>query len=163
MTSLSIALIHNNQADRLAHVRPAIKELAIALGERFHVDVFEICWQPDVKSHGLFNAFMRDGLYRHLAREWAVYRKIGVSPFARDWVSFLKYAFGKYLLRESERLVWQRNSAIEMIVTAKHARAWDAARASPPPDARVRGSRAAACSSPPRWDRARTRTARAPP
>ena len=125
MSSLSIALIHNNQVDRLAHVRPAIKDLAIALGDRFHVDAFEICWQPDVKSHGLFNALMRDGLYRHLAREWAVYRKIGISPFARDWVSFLKYALRKYLLRKSERLVWQRNSAIEMIVTAKHMRAWE--------------------------------------
>ena len=125
MRTVSIALIHNNQEDRLSYVRPSINNLIALTQDHMQVNYSEISWQNRIEPHSKIMAFIRDGLYKQLARDWEAYRHVKSYSFMRDWISFLRRSFKKYFFYKSEREKWLKNSAIEMVVTSKHARAWE--------------------------------------
>jgi hypothetical protein len=123
--SVLIALIHNNDVQRNAYIRPQLEKMAVALGGACRAETMEFSFQPRIKSHSIGMAFMRDAMYRRLHREWHHYRLLKPVPLVRDIAGFLKGSFIKWIVeRDSTGASWQRNSAIEVTVTEKHIRAW---------------------------------------
>ncbi len=64
-------------------------------------------------------------MYRKLDREWHRYRLLKPCALLIDAAGFLKGSFVKYIV-EPDRIgePWQKRSAIEVMVTSKHVRAW---------------------------------------
>lgn len=92
------------------------------MSELFDVRLFEISFQSELRPHGTAMAFIRDLMYQWLDRDWKRYRGLAPIFFPRHIVSFMRYAL------KTKRYVsgggWLRSSAIEMMVTDKHIRAW---------------------------------------
>lgn len=123
--SLFIALIHNNNVQRNAYIRPQLEKMVGALGPDITAGKIEISFQPQIKPNSIAMAFMRDAMYRKLDREWHRYRLLKPLTLVRDIVGFLKGSFIKYIVeRKGIGASWQKNSAIEAMVTEKHVRAW---------------------------------------
>ena len=123
--SVCIALIHNNNVQRNAYIRPQLEKMAGGLEPHIEVSITEVSFQPDVKPHSIAMAFLRDVMYRKLDREWHQYRLLKPLTLVRDIVGFLKGSIIKYIVeRKSMGASWQKNSAIEVILTEKHIRAW---------------------------------------
>lgn len=125
MTSLTIVLVHNCQADRLEYARPAIQEFIAGLDAGIKVASSEISWQPSITPHRRFVAFVRQLMYRKLARDWSRYRNDPRGQTGLGWFSFLWRTLRKYTFRKQWVQAWCRRSAIEMYVTSKHIRAWE--------------------------------------
>lgn len=123
--SLLVALIHNNNPERNAHIRPQLEKLLHSLEPFIDSKKIEVSFQTELQPHGTAMAFTRDVMYRHLDRRWHLYRLLKPLTLLRDFVGFVKGAFIKYVVeRNSIGAFWRRNSAIEVIVTEKHVRAW---------------------------------------
>lgn len=122
-----IALIHNNNVQRNAYIRPRLEEMAHGLEPLMVAKKIEISFQPELKPHSTAMAFMRDVMYRKLDREWHRYRLLKPLSLLRDFVGFLKGSFIKYVI-ECDKIgkSWKKTSAIEVLVTDKHVRAWGA-------------------------------------
>lgn len=121
--SIALALVHNNNAVRNAHIQPSLNELRARLSQTHAVSLIEVSAQAPIEPHGVPMALLRDAIYQLLDRDWRRYRRLPVqllplhvARFA--WGSVKKYARGAR--------TWQRNSAVEMVVTDKHVRAWSA-------------------------------------
>jgi hypothetical protein len=65
--SVLIALIHNNDVQRNAYIRPQLEGMAVALGHAFRPERMEVSFQPKTEAHSIGMAFMRDLMYRRLA------------------------------------------------------------------------------------------------
>lgn len=122
-----IALIHNNNMERNAYVRPQLEKMVHGLNPFIAAKKIEISFQPELKAHGTAMAFMRDLMYRKLDREWHRYRLVKPLTLLRDFVGFLKGSLIKYVI-EYDKIgkPWKTTSAIEVLVTDKHVRAWGA-------------------------------------
>ena len=121
---IAIALIHNNDEDRLTYIKPKIDALVKELQKEMNVDFFEISWQPDLKPVKLRTAFFRDVMYWKLDREWNRYKKTKNNFFLIDFQSIVKNSIKKYLLNRDVAKRWAQSCAIEMYVTDKHLRAF---------------------------------------
>lgn len=120
-----IALIHNNNVQRNAYIRPQLEKISGGLEMYIASEKIEVSFQSEIKPHGTAMAFMRDVMYRKLDREWHRYRLLKPLNLVRDVVGFLKCSFIKYAAkRNGIGAQWKRNSAIEVTVTEKHVRAW---------------------------------------
>jgi len=123
--SILVALIHNNDVQRVTYIRPQLEKMVSALGGAITAEQIEVSFQPEIKPHSICMAFVRDVMYRRLDREWHRYRLLKPLSLARDIVGFLKGSFIKYILeRKSTAASWKRNGSIEVMVTEKHIRAW---------------------------------------
>ena len=123
--SVSVALIHNNNIQRNIYIRPQLDKMAETLVGIIAPERIEVSLQPEIRPHSIGMAFLRDVMYRKLDREWHKYRLLKPIALMRDIVGFLKGSFIKYIInRKYIRLSWQKNSAIEVLVTDKHIRAW---------------------------------------
>jgi len=123
--SLFIALIHNNNVQRNAYIRPQLEKMAGTLGTYITSEKIEVSFQPEIGSHSIAMAFMRDVMYRKLDREWHRYRRLMPPTLVQDIVAFLKASFIKYIVdRKGIGASWKKISAIEVVVTEKHVRAW---------------------------------------
>ena len=123
-TSLSIALIHNNNLLRNSYIRPQLENLMRSMQLHFAASMFEVSFQEQITPHSTSMAFIRDVIYQNLGSKWRKYRLLK-SWELRNWVNFLRASFVKYIIRSNGRLnQWKRNSAIEVAVTDKHIRAW---------------------------------------
>lgn len=122
-----IALIHNNDENRLTYIKPKINALIIELQKEMSVDFFEVSWQPDLKPVKLRTAFFRDVMYWKLDREWNRYKKTKNNFFLIDFQSIVKNSIRKYFLNSDVARRWARACAIEMYVTDKHLRAFSGA------------------------------------
>lgn len=125
MTSLAVVLVHNCQAERLEYARPAIQEFIAGVDADIKVASSEISWQPSVTPQSRFVAFVRQLMYRKLARDWSRYRSDPRGHTGLGWLSFLWRTLRKYTFRKQWVQAWCRRSAIEMYVTSKHIRAWE--------------------------------------
>jgi hypothetical protein len=121
--SITLALVHNNNAVRNAHIQPSLNELRARLAQAHAVSSIEVSAQAAIEPHGVPMALLRDAIYQLLDRGWRRYRRLPVqllplhvARFA--WGSVRKYARGAR--------TWRRNSAVETVVTDKHLRAWSA-------------------------------------
>lgn len=123
--SVCIALIHNNNVQRNAYIRPQLEKISGGLKPQISSEKVEVSFQSEIKPHSTAMAFMRDVMYRKLDREWHRYRLLKPLNLVRDVVGFLKCSFIKYAAkRNGIGAQWKRNSAIEVTVTEKHVRAW---------------------------------------
>lgn len=122
--SLLIGLIHNNNESRIGYVRPQIFKLVEEINGKVIADKFEISYQSEIVPHGFLIAVMRDFAYQYLGCKWRKYRLLK-SLELHNQIIFFKNLFVKYILnRNGFANRWKRNSAIEMMVTDKHIRAW---------------------------------------
>ena len=123
--SVCVALIHNNNVLRNAYIRPHLKKLLGGMEPHIVAEKIEVSFQPEIRPHSTAMAFMRDLMYRKLNREWHRYRLLRPRALLRDVVVFLKESYIKYVV-ERERIgdPWKESSAIEVMVTEKHLRAW---------------------------------------
>jgi hypothetical protein len=119
--SVFMVLIHNNNTERNAYIRPRLVELQTRLSVRVEAELLEVAHQPQIKPQGLPMAILRDVIYQALDRDWLRYRH-QPSFLPRHIASYLRSSLkpGRY----SRGGGWRRSSAIEMMVTDKHIRAW---------------------------------------
>lgn len=120
---ICLALIHNNNPQRNAYIQPRLAELRTCLSRKFSATSLEVSFQPEIKPHGTPMAFLRDAIYLILDREWRRYRLLRSRFLLSDAPHFLVGSFRKY---SRTRGGWRRSSAIEVVVTDKHIRAWAA-------------------------------------
>jgi hypothetical protein len=124
-SSVCVALIHNNNVPRNAYIRPQLEKLLGGMAPHIVAEKIEISFQPAIKPHSTAMAFMRDVMYRKLDREWHRYRLLKPRALLRDVVGFLKGSYIKYVVeREGIGDPWKKSSAIEVMLTEKHLRAW---------------------------------------
>lgn len=122
---LHIALIHNNNDSRNAYLLPMIDSLASDLREEFAVEFHNFSYQPAFRPHKLSMALFRDLYYTKLGVFWSRYRGHCFLCQIKICFDFAKNIIKKYLLNfRNSGSKWKRNSAIEMMVTEKHLRAW---------------------------------------
>ncbi|AWW47462.1 hypothetical protein DPM17_01650 [Polynucleobacter paneuropaeus] len=125
-TSIAIALIHNNNNLRNDYLRPKIDTLLSNLEEEFSCARMEVSFQTEVVPHSIPMAFIRDCLYKSLDRRWRKYRLLKQRLLPFDWMIFFRKVLLKYVFSlRNKAKKWAKNSYIEMIVTAKHIRAWE--------------------------------------
>lgn len=118
--TVCLALIHNNNTQRNASIKPCLEELRIKLSHRFFVRTLTISMQPEIRSHGKSIALLRDAISQALDREWCRYRLFRPQHLPLQALHFLVNSFKK--LRSDSN--WMRNSFVETVVTDKHIRAW---------------------------------------
>lgn len=116
--SASVAIIHNQDEKRLGHVRPACRMLA----ERWGADVYEVFEQPPIVVHSRLFALWRAICYRRADAIWRRHRMLLGIPLRERWLS-LKSLARRHLLSPLACKA-ARAGAIEMVVTAKHLKAW---------------------------------------
>lgn len=124
-SSICLALIHNNNEFRNSYIKPELDNLAGLMGSYFSVQKIEVSYQSEIQPHGAAFAFLRDLIYRRLGRKWEYYRLLTSQSSLRNMASFARGSFIKYFTaRKAMANTWRKNSAIEVIVTAKHIRSW---------------------------------------
>jgi hypothetical protein len=121
--SICLALIHNNNERRNAHIQPYLNQLQSQLSQRYSVNLIEVSVQSDIQPHGVSMAFLRDAIYQMLDREWRRYRGLPVRFLPLHIARFLGSSVKKYARGAPS---WKRNSSVEMVVSDKHLRAWAA-------------------------------------
>lgn len=92
MRKVCLALIHNNNVERNAYIRPRLTELHASLSGQFDIKLIEVAYQPEIKPHGCSMAFLRDVIYQALDRDWLRYRLLKPPFLLRHIASFLRYA-----------------------------------------------------------------------
>ena len=122
--SVSLALIHNNNPQRNAYIQPRLAALRTSLSRKFSATSLEVSFQSEIKSHSTPMAFLRDVIYQALDRDWLRYRALKPPLLPRHVASFLRSSWKTR--RYSGWRGWRRSSAIEVVVTDKHIRAWAA-------------------------------------
>lgn len=123
--SVCLALIHNNNVLRNAYIQPQLEKLFGSMGESdILAKKIEVAFQPEIRPHSIAMAFMRDVMYRMLGRKWQRYRLLKPRALLPDVISFLKGSLIKYIVEREKGKQWKKNSAIEVILTDKHIRAW---------------------------------------
>jgi hypothetical protein len=115
VSSISIAVIHNQDPQRLAHILPASR----ALADRVGATLFEVYEQPAVKTPSFFFELYRQAVYWKLNRDLERSRGIAPIPTVRSILSIAIRTPG----RMSKRV--RRSTAILIILTSKHVRAWE--------------------------------------
>lgn len=125
MVSICMALVHNKQPERLAQVRPAIAALAEGVREHHQARLIEVGYQPEIAPHGLGKSMWREFRQGRLEREWSAYLGDRVKTLLPCWLSGFRRARKKAFAAAEARRAWQRVSAVETFITAKHVRAWE--------------------------------------
>ena len=88
--SVFMALIHNNNAERIAYIRPRLVELQTRLSDRVEAELLEVAYQPQIKPHGIPMALLRNVVYETLGRDWMRYRHIRPPLLLRHVASYLR-------------------------------------------------------------------------
>jgi len=114
MSRISIAIIHNRDPVRLAHILPAARSLVKHVGG----SVFEVCEQPAVKPHGVLFVLYKWTLFSKLARDWERYRGVKQRGLMRSLADYAVLVARK--VKRRHRVI----SAVESIIISKHVSAW---------------------------------------
>lgn len=122
--SVYVALVHNNNQVRNDYARTKIDQMFTNMKPNYQVKKIEVSYQSEILPHGYGMAIMRDFMYEYFGCKWRKYRLLKVKKL-KDVLSLLRNLFVKYIFnRNGVANIWKRNSAIEMMVTDKHIRAW---------------------------------------
>lgn len=122
--STALGLIHNNNESRNTYIRPSLEKLLEECPRIFTTKI-EVSFQPEIKPHGTFMAFLRDVMYTKLFFEWHKYRLLNPTLLPLYVLGFCKNFVIKYLINcNGTGTKWKKSSAIEVTVTDKHIRAW---------------------------------------
>lgn len=123
--SVSIALIHNNNATRNRYLKPKLADLVSALNADLPTEVIlrEIFYQADLVKMERGVAIRRDLLLSRLGANWDRYLGRGVrATFLKPQRAFLgDLARGRYTSSDDS---WLMRADIELALTEKHVRAW---------------------------------------
>jgi hypothetical protein len=123
-TSIYVALVHNNNQVRNDYARAKIESMVSIMQSDYKVKKIEVSYQSEILPHGYGMAIMRDFIYQYLAFKWRKYRLLK-SRILRNGFSFFRSYLVKYVInRKGAADRWKKNSAIEVMVTDKHIRAW---------------------------------------
>ncbi len=114
MRRVVIAVIHNRDQRRLAHILPASR----ALAERTGAVLLEVFEQPAVRPHGFLFVLYRRAMRWKVGRAWDRYRGVARPPLVRQAMDYVIQTLGRMDVRS------RRASAVEIEVAAKHVRAW---------------------------------------
>jgi len=126
--SLCLILIHNNNAERYKHIRPALDKLCVNLSQIYKVEIKEISYRPEIILHSTLMTIQREVLHWRLSREWCKYCHVKVPFILNDAGYFLINNFNNsFRLQEGFALKKRkRNSFRETVITANHILAWNA-------------------------------------
>jgi hypothetical protein len=71
MHNVCICLIHNNNEEHNAYIRPRLAGLQKFLAGRYlQAQLFEVAYQSEIKPHSVPMAILRDAIYEALDRDW---------------------------------------------------------------------------------------------
>jgi len=121
-----IALMHNNDVKRNTYIRPLLEKLQAFISGQFNIKLIESTYKPKVKPHSRSMGFLRDIIYQKLNREWLRYRLLKPPLLLRHISWFLWFALKTRRYVGGKKCKWLQTSAIEMVVTDMHIRAWEA-------------------------------------
>jgi hypothetical protein len=117
---IAFVLIHNNDPQRLAHVRPACR----ALAQSFGAQVNEIFEQPEIVPLGRVATCRRHAEFELLGRRWKRYRRQPVGPLRR-WATDTTREMRHILFGRTDDVARRRRAvAIDTILADKHIAAW---------------------------------------
>ncbi|MBT8591842.1 hypothetical protein G6693_07885 [Polynucleobacter paneuropaeus] len=119
------ALIHNNNEQRNAYVRPKLVELGAALSKHFEVTQIEVSYQSQLVPHGIRLSLYREFIYYRLINEFYLSHSLGGRNPLKEAIGFVRHIARRYFFNAGiELALWQRKSAIEMLLTDKHISVW---------------------------------------
>lgn len=121
-----IGVVHNENIQRNSYLFPKIEDLALKLSSDYDVETLFVSSQPTLEPVNLYTAMYRDWFYLKTGLKWSKYRKKDLSIIR--FIQQLKNKFiGDYLVNAKEYVDrWKKTSFVEMAVTDKHIRLWDA-------------------------------------
>jgi hypothetical protein len=124
MTKICLALIHNHNKERYEYISQELHGLKDWLTDRqVEVELLEVAYQPPITPHSRSVAFLRDAIQQLIVYKWATYLCLRPSLLSSiDEFLRLVSRNGRYAAGGA----WRRSTAIEMILTDKHLRAWAA-------------------------------------
>ncbi len=120
---IAIALIHNNNIERLSEIKPNIQSFILELAKNNNVNFFEINWQPELSPASLSVGISRDWTYWRLNRKWNKYKNVKPRNLILDFSWLIFKLTTKYIFNVSQRGRWLKSCSIEMFVTQKHVEA----------------------------------------
>lgn len=112
---ICLALIHNQDTQRLSYIRPKLKILSKELSSKFEVEIFEVFQQPQIKSMAKYLNLTVRYIYWRINREFEDYKKNKSRNIIFDFLILIARFF---LSRQDQRYV------IEAYIADKHIRAW---------------------------------------
>ena len=122
---IMIALIHNDNERRNSYVRPKLVELGLALSKNFEVTQVEVSYQSQLVPHGIGLSLYREFIYYRLMNEFYLSHSLGGRYALKEAIGFARQIIRRYFLNTGNELaLWQRKSAIEMLLTDKHISVW---------------------------------------
>jgi hypothetical protein len=117
-----IALIHNNEPDRLPQLRQSFLDIIGRVGG----DVIEVFEQPKFEPLDYFSTVKRLAIYGLVHQRWAAFqqgRRHGSDSLTlRDWWRVFRHGLNAFKAASNKKL--RRQLAIEPILGAKHVAAW---------------------------------------
>jgi hypothetical protein len=116
-----VALIHNNEPDRL----PQLRRTFIELAGRIDGKVIEVFEQPEVKPLGYLPAVKRLAIFGLVHQRWAAFQQGRSRPGSftpREWWRVFRRSLKAFKAASDKTL--RRQLAIEPILAAKHVAAW---------------------------------------
>lgn len=119
--SFFIAIVHNNEAERVDRVRTSIMRFSQHLP--LTSCIREFSWQAETEPHSALTAFRRDLMCRNAWRRWAQY--LGRQNSYWWAAASLARAVLTTYLSPTALKKFARRSAVEMQVTSKHLRAME--------------------------------------
>ena len=119
------ALIHNDNEQRNAYVRPKLVELGAVLSKYFEVTQIEVSYQSQLVPHGIRLSLYREFIYYRLMNEFYLSHSLGGRNALKEAIGFVRHIARRYFFNAGNELaLWQRKSAIEMLLTDKHISVW---------------------------------------
>lgn len=120
-----LALVHNDNEQRNAYVRSRLLDLSALLSKHFEITQIEVSYQSHLTPHGIRLCLFREFIYHRLMNEFYIYHSLGGRSNLEEAVGFVRHIFRRYFFNAGKELaLWQRKSAIEMLLTDKHISVW---------------------------------------
>jgi hypothetical protein len=122
---IMLALIHNNNEERNAYIKPKLQKLNTTLSRHFEVRQIEVSYQSELIPHSSKFSLYREFIYHRLMNDFYILHSIKGRSHLKAAIGFIRHIAKRYLFTRGDDLaLWQRKSAIEMLLTEKHIAAW---------------------------------------
>ncbi|NDD66224.1 hypothetical protein EBZ35_00975 [bacterium] len=127
--SILIALIHCHNQERLRSIRPHLAHLASCWSDQYTVQQIDISHQPPTPSQLIWPTFWecikRDVLHTSTQQKWSRYIECPTRSFLQP-VKWAYYAMNYAIQKEKGRAAYRKKHFLELMISDKHVRAWDA-------------------------------------
>lgn len=119
MKKIVISLIHNNNEDRLAYIRPKIKSLMFELQNIVDVEYYEFFGDKYIGDINFISSIKRDWFYLKLNRDWNDYKKSKNRLLVFDFFIFIFKTFLRYFVK-NKREKYLKFFKVECYITKNH-------------------------------------------